>query len=118
MAEILWTFDVTLGQKSINNPANSVHKQLRKDVYDATFEGKIQQPKLKGQALFITICNDYTAVTIRWHDGVEDKQTSNPAWSRRAAGPPCRGTQSRSPAPRARTDKELRVDSNFQVESS
>ena len=51
LVEILWTFDVTLGEKSMNISAKSVHKWLRKDVSDATLEGKIQQPKLKGRAL-------------------------------------------------------------------
>ena len=53
LVEILWTFDVTLGQKSINISAKSVHKWLRKDVSDATLDGKIQQPKLKGRVLFM-----------------------------------------------------------------
>ena len=42
MAEILGTFDVTLGRKSVNILAKSVHKRLRKDVSDATLKAKIQ----------------------------------------------------------------------------
>ena len=54
LVEILWTFNVTLGQHSMNISAKSVHKWLRKDVSDATLEGKMQQPKLKGRPLVIT----------------------------------------------------------------
>ena len=46
LAEIQWTFVLTLGEKSVNISAKSVHKWLRNDVFDATFKGKIQQPKL------------------------------------------------------------------------
>ena len=54
LAEIQWTLQVTtLVEKSINISAKCVHKWLRKYVQVATFEGKIQQPKLKGRALSI-----------------------------------------------------------------
>ena len=45
LVEILWTYNVTLGQNSMNISAKSVHKWLRKDVSDANFEDKIQQLK-------------------------------------------------------------------------
>ena len=61
MAEIQWTFVVTLGEKSIHISAKSVHKWLRKDVCYATFGGKIQQPKLKGRALMM---NSFQTVQI------------------------------------------------------
>ena len=52
-AEIQWTSLVILGEKSINISAVSVYKWLRKNVSDATFEGKIQQPELKERALMM-----------------------------------------------------------------
>ena len=58
LAEIQWTFVVTLGEKSINISAKSAHKRPRKYVSEATFDGKIQQPKLKGRPLHTTLTAD------------------------------------------------------------
>ena len=55
LAESQWTFVLTLGEKSIYISAKYVHKWLRNDVSDTTFEAKIQQPKLKGRPLPINM---------------------------------------------------------------
>ena len=51
LAEIWYTFDLTLDQKSTNIFAKSVHRRPRKGVFGATYEGEKQQPKLKGRTL-------------------------------------------------------------------
>ena len=40
LAKNVYTFDLTLEQKSTKIFAKSVHRQLRKEVYDTTIEGK------------------------------------------------------------------------------
>ena len=54
MAEIRYTFDLSLDQKSTKMFAKLVHRQPRKEVYDATCEGKNNQPKFKGGTLTMT----------------------------------------------------------------
>ena len=54
LAEIWCAFYHTLGQKSTNFSAKSVHRRTRKGVSDATSEGKIQRPKFKGPSLVFT----------------------------------------------------------------
>ena len=53
LAEIKYTFDLILDQKSTKMFAKSVHRQPRKGVSDETFEGKKHQPKFKGQTLLL-----------------------------------------------------------------
>ena len=54
LAKIWYTFDLTLDQKSTNIFEKSVHRQLRKGVSHATFEGKTRQPKLQGRTLYMS----------------------------------------------------------------
>ena len=59
LAEIWYTFDLTLDKNSTKMFTQLVHRRLRKGVSDINFEGKKHPPKLKGRTL---VMSPYNAV--------------------------------------------------------